>query len=93
MKSAMFSHNISNWIRILSESGAEYDMVYSQAGSYQDVAGLTIIQSCCVILSRLMREPSIPTVHQTSCLDRDIERAIDDRRGRGAFISSHLFDY
>ena len=28
MKSVMFSHKISNWIRILSESGAEYDMVY-----------------------------------------------------------------
>ena len=28
MKSVTFSQNISNWIRILSERGAEYDMVF-----------------------------------------------------------------
>jgi tRNA U34 2-thiouridine synthase MnmA/TrmU len=27
MKSVTFSHKISNWIRILSERGGEYDMV------------------------------------------------------------------
>ena len=67
MKSAMFSHNISNWIRILSESGAEYDMVQNiteqtteNAGGYQDAAGLTDNTRLLRNIESIDGDPSIP---------------------------------